>query len=359
MESNSSSGSASYRGYEYQLHSTVWVALELMLHQGVCSEIEIEPPSDEDVEAVLAVPPEKAESGVTSVLLTRRIHVQIKLRSAPWTVGDMGHVVECDAESSTRSSRGPKKRSRALQNLNTDPMLQYVLLTNAEVTKDLKDYCVDTLGKEPTAVDLPSSWNVPAKTSRADLAKRLCILEKLDFEILEHRIRDLLMRYGYVPHVNSLRCLTALVEDARTRLLKPAPWTKAQLEDRLRQFDGMPAPTSEMSAFVPPSNFEQIQRSLNDKNSVILLGPPGVGKTLVADMLVYEYRRKIPYQVVYEDRGPHYIRECLSKAEPFLYYLRDPWGDYRLRAEASAWITEMPKLLQQATANKRFLITIL
>lgn len=357
MASDTSSGTASYRGYEYQLLGTVWVALDLMLRQGVCSTIDIEPPSQEDIDAMLAVPPEKAESGVTSAFRTLRIHVQIKLSGTPWTVGDLGHVVEGESGSVTPPARGPKRRSRALENLAKTPTLQYVLLTNAEVAKGLKDYCVKGLGEESAAIDLPSSWSIPPGANAADLAKRLCILEKLEIEVLEHRIFELLMRYGYVPPLDCQKCLSALLDDARARLLRPAAWTKEQVEDRLRQFDGTPSPTSEMSAFVAPSNFEQIQRSLEAKYSVILLGPPGVGKTLVADMLVYEYRRQTPCKVVYEEKGPHYIRECLSKPEPFLFYLRDPWGDYRLRHEASTWITELPKLLLQARADKRFLVT--
>lgn len=54
--SRRSPGNPGFSGYEYQIEVTVWVALDLMLAKGATDEIEIEPRSEEDLQAAVPDP---------------------------------------------------------------------------------------------------------------------------------------------------------------------------------------------------------------------------------------------------------------------------------------------------------------
>src|SRR5690606_16238752 len=89
-----------------------------------------------------------------------------------------------------------------------------------------------------------------------------------------------------------------------------------------------------------------------------IVGPPGMGKTLTAQELVRQHRAAADaYKVVSETAGPGEIAKCLGLPGRFLVFLEDPWGQFKLSADADRWATELPKLLLRASGDKRFLIT--
>lgn len=78
-------GLPGYRGFEYQIEATVWVALHLMLEEKRCDIIVVEPQSAEDLE--LAVNADQSSSSVEfTISPARRLVLQFKTRSTgPWT----------------------------------------------------------------------------------------------------------------------------------------------------------------------------------------------------------------------------------------------------------------------------------
>ncbi|TDM67933.1 hypothetical protein CEE99_13645, partial [Lactobacillus crispatus] len=82
------SGGDALAGLDYQIAIAVWLALDLILANGLTDELELEPASEEDIEAVLA--PNEVGPVVSEVRLfdkgkPYRLVVQAKLRSGdPW-----------------------------------------------------------------------------------------------------------------------------------------------------------------------------------------------------------------------------------------------------------------------------------
>lgn len=82
MNEHVDAGSAGFKGYDYQIIATVWVALEFFLGQQHSTAILIEPVSQEDIEATLIQhSADAAESNVAALNNSERLYIQIKHRS--------------------------------------------------------------------------------------------------------------------------------------------------------------------------------------------------------------------------------------------------------------------------------------
>lgn len=90
----SGSGAYSVAGYDYQMDVSIWLALDLILNLGLTQSVELEPSSEEDLEAELT----DYEPGrvATSVMLdSYKLIVQAKLRSGDaWTVKGINRLLE-------------------------------------------------------------------------------------------------------------------------------------------------------------------------------------------------------------------------------------------------------------------------
>src|SRR6185295_20010487 len=77
-----------------------------------------------------------------------------------------------------------------------------------------------------------------------------------------------------------------------------------------------------------------------------------------AEILELELRRRHPpYDVVGEENGPGHVRHHLTRTDPVLFHLRDPWGGNRLTPGADRWSGELLKLLDRAGPGRKFLVT--
>src|SRR4051812_4011146 len=110
-ENHTSGGSSGYRGYENQIHVTAWLALELMFPTDAAAEpvpeIQIEPDSQEDVEAQLQVPPERAVAHISA----RQLTIQVKYSSQEWRAFRY-HPMSSSASTGTARSRVVSIRRR-------------------------------------------------------------------------------------------------------------------------------------------------------------------------------------------------------------------------------------------------------
>ena len=88
------------------------------------------------------------------------------------------------------------------------------------------------------------------------------------------------------------------------------------------------------------------------------LALPGPERLCTADVLELGHRKADPpFLIVGGENGPGLIRDRLTKPEPVIFHLRDPWGSNRLSATAERWSAELPKLITQAGPSHKFLVT--
>ncbi len=354
MTTDHSDGVASYQGYEYQILATVWLGLELLFHRKDCPSLVVEPASGEDVAANLDVPAEAAVSNVTLAFTSQPIEVQIKLRQTDqWTRAGFREIVRGSAE--LASAIAPVARIRPIAQLLAQPTARFVLLTSAQVNHDLRPFLIERLGDDSTAETIPGDA-APGETS--ETAKRVAILQQQQPDVLHARIDSLLQQAG-VPFAERGACAAKLQEEVRSRLLRKAPpeYTRDQLFALLRAFDGLP-PAAPGEFFVAPGNFDDMARRLDNEHRLAIVGPPGMGKTLTAQELVRQHRAAADaFKVVTEAAGLGEISKCLNRPGRYLFFLEDPWGQFKLSVDADRWVSELPKLLLRASSDKRFLLT--
>lgn len=342
---------AGYGGYEYQIVVTVWLALDLIVARGWCEAIEIEPASQEDVAAELQVNPDSASSTVGVNVEPAPIDIQIKKHSGLWTRADIRALVEAPEK---RGTRGPSPRPRALDRLRADPRLRYVLVTSAQVNADVRPLVVESIGMRVgghTASTAPYG---------DDALTRVEILEQKVPQLVEHEIDALLELSARVPLQRVAACRSALVEAVRLRLLgrRTSRFDRSELTEIARAYGGMPA--SGAGEFVAPASFEDLERRLvGPPFALILIGPPGIGKTATAEQLIDGHRRAARPFDVRKDPTVEEVRAAVAGPGRTLFYLEDPWGRYRRTDEGDVWTDELPRLIRKADGNsdKRFLVT--
>ncbi|MCY1083660.1 HEAT repeat domain-containing protein [Archangium lansingense] len=338
-----------YAGYEYQILVSLWVALVLMFEQEGTNHIELEPASQEDIEADLLV---KSEEASSPLVVARRLIFQVKLHSTPWTVSEFERVLKGSASS------GGSRRS-ALQRLIDEPQHHYVLITNAQLPRSLQGFRIESPMEQSSNPSLSKKVHLPEGVDRTALARRIGILDQQRDEWVSTQIHKLLSQRLFVPSTAVDACVKQLMEHARDRLLNRAPreWTRAEILRTAESFGGNPLGSSELRAFVPPLNYADIQNRLGKDHAVLLQGPPGAGKTQVLEKLKHEYRiLKDPFAVC-APQTPRELREAVHKPGRIFIELEDPWGKFRQEPGGPRWYSELPSLLKLASDDKKIVVT--
>lgn len=343
-------GSPPYKGYAYQILSTVWAAVDLIIHRKLCDAVEIEPASHEDVAAQLDVSPEHAEARMTASGGAVRLQIQIKKSSTPWSATSIRKLI---SPRNKPSKRGPRPRARPVEMLRSDPALLYALITDAQIQPNLSVHRVDLLGH------VTQRSNVLGPQFH-DVCDRITVLERKTEPLLIAEIERMLTTSAHVPISRASECRLALEREVHDRMLGKTAraWAKGALDNEIRKFGGHPQPTKEMSSFIPPSNYKQIVERLDRDHAVILVGPPGIGKTLCAGVVAHGHRTtQPPYEVIRVQGGPTQVRANLDRDGPIVFYLEDPWGQTKVGDEADQWTRELPRILLDARDDKRFIVT--
>lgn len=353
-------GNPGFAGYEYQIEVSVWVALDLVLAKRATDEIELEPRSEEDLQAAVT-DPAAASLGLLAHGAQLQLILQAKTRSgSPWPTAAVADVLLGGDVDVDVADQGPR-RIRPLAMLQDDPLSRYIFVTNEASTAALRPHEGTHLFDFPEVDELPPHARTGYDAmAQASLAPRILLLTSVTREVLDGRIGTLLTHHGHIPLSKHPTCLRDLREAVRQRIggHRGGRWTRSEVAEVLVRHGGSLAPTRNMDHYVRPKSFDAIKAQLDAAHAVVIAGPSGTGKTLTADILELALRGgQPPFDVIGEENGPGSIRRNLTRADPVLFHLRDPWGGNRLTPGADRWSGELPKLLDHAGPGRKFLIT--
>ncbi|MCU7374903.1 ATP-binding protein [Paucibacter sp. O1-1] len=108
---------------------------------------------------------------------------------------------------------------------------------------------------------------------------------------------------------------------------------------------------------MPPVDLATIEARLDHERCIVLVGPPGAGKTMLATHLASLHRKRAyPFQVVWEHASLGRINEVVDAPGPTLTIVGDLWGTSTYVGE-STFAHDLFGLIEAASPDKRFIIT--
>lgn len=337
-DADSIGGSASLDGWHYQCDVSVFAALDLLVVNRVAKVLQLEPTTQEDLEAELQAP--RASSW--TVVDGERLVVQAKLRRAgQWTVATLRELV-----------KHGKKRPSALELLN-NPKIRYVLFTSADVSGTLGALQVDALLERPGNDDLPA--DVFPDTHVKAAAGRFAVLAQYNEARVVEKIDGYLLSPMGIPKERHEACREELRKVAMAGMRTGYAWHRVDVEAILKKHGGA-IPSERDRKFVEPTNWGDIVAQMDKRNAIVITGPSGTGKTSAAKALYQHYRSVVPgfSYVEPEIPGEMMVR---PDAGPTFFYVEDPWGKYELGNNTAAWTAELQERLLKATALQKIVVT--
>ncbi|WNH52080.1 sigma 54-interacting transcriptional regulator [Stenotrophomonas oahuensis] len=333
-------GTDALAGYEYQIDVSVWLALDLMLASKLTQEITLEPSTQEDLEADVKEDDSGSVTG-TMAIDGYRLVVQAKLRTGDaWTVRGVLALLR----------HGGERRIPAIDRL-ADPKIRYLLVTSAGVNGKARGLVVHRAGVWPSPPSMPTSIG-RALPPRG--AGRVAVIDKVDRERLDSRIRELLTDTFRVPNAYWRQCHHDLREQARQRICGVAggQWCQADLAEAIRAHQGYIASSPELDDYVYPSQWRQLVTAMAERHAVLIVGQSGTGKTMAARKLYEKLRETTPgLAYVAITQGPHQLAGDETHL-PVFYDIEDPWGRYDFDPNSRPWNEDLAKYLGGANANK-------
>lgn len=330
-------------GYWYQLKVSILFALDLLAHRQLTDQIVLEPVSEEDLEADIEDEPGALAQNMP--LKTRQLVVQCKLRSTgPWKIKDIATLL----------AHGTRRKS-AKDRLK-DPNVNYLLVTSADLFGDARNLAVSGPGQWQRLKKMPVtiSKNLPEKADG-----RVAVWSRLDTETVEYRIKDILTNRFRIPTSKVAECMAKLEAGALARMKGAGAgvWTRDDVIRIIIDHDGYDGVSKDLLAFVPPTNWDELQDQLDDMSAIVLTGPSGTGKTTTAKALIAKLRDTNPHmRHARISGGPESIRADTIPGS-VVYEVEDPWGKYRAEPTALPWNDEINSILDSATPDRRFVIT--
>lgn len=348
-KATSGSGSPSLAGYDYQVDVSVWLGLELVVVTRIAEEMTLEPASQEDLEAELA----ENEPGrvVNRVPLTGyNLIVQAKRKSGDaWTPSTLKTLLQ----------HGSDTRISAAKRLK-DPKARYLLVTSATLNGDARKLKVRKAGNWPGKGSVP---DVIKKVLATDVTGRLAVIAGEDDERLEGDIDRLLTEGCRVPRARLAACKERLRQDARARVKGAGNgrWTRAEIEDVIRDHDGYLASSPELENFVHPTNWSDLRAAIKKDSAAMIVGQSGTGKTLATLKLYDELRAEMPGLTRIPIRlGPGELRDKLldqSIPTPVLFDIEDPWGRFDFDPRSRPWNDQLAGFLANADPDHMIIAT--
>ncbi|RUV41179.1 hypothetical protein EOD29_23785 [Mesorhizobium sp. M1A.T.Ca.IN.004.03.1.1] len=340
------SGAHSLAGYDYQVDVSIWLALDLMLGSGLTQMVELEPGTEEDLEAQLA-DHEPGRVATRVGLDGYTLVVQAKLRGGDaWTVDGINRLLK----------HGSATRLSAARRLATSTV-RYLLVTSAALNGGTRGLRVKSAGSWPKRSGMPATT---AKALPAGASGRVAIIGNLDEGRLVEEIKRLLIERFGIPNARWVECLRALREEARLRVRRVGEgrWRREELSHIIRSHDGYLASSPQLDDYVHPRNWQELRDAMGaPKYAAIIVGQSGTGKTLATSKLYEELRRENPGLTrVPIRRGPQQLRDDRTPP-PVLYDIEDPWGRYDFDPASRPWNDELAQWLGRARADSMIIAT--
>ena len=343
--SQAGGGAPALEGYLYQVDVSVWAALDLVLAKKLAAAVELEPCSQEDVEAVLpdTDPGPMALGAATN---QRLLVIQAKMRTGePWNVASVKALLQ----------HGGPKRVSAKDRLK-DSQVHYLLITTAPLTGVALGLRVRNFGQWPSAKAMPRRLQ---GTLHAGAAGRVAVLANEESDRIELRMKELLTGAFRVPHSKWKVCFEELRTQARAKMTGRVnrTWTREELQATIKTFDGYFASSPELEHYVRPTNWDILCDSLDRQHAVVIAGRSGTGKTITAEALWDRARGQIPgIERVRIRHGPGEVRD-VQRDGPVLFDIEDPWGRYRFEPASEEWNDKLSAVLTSARADRLFVVT--
>ena len=330
-----SGGSRGYAGYEYQIDVAVWLTLHLVVAHRVARAVEIEPASQEDLEADVNnhVAPGHLTGGAE--LESHTLVVQAKLRTGnAWTESGIRRLLV----------HGGAHRPSAADRLR-DRSARYLLVTRAGLNGNAR---LLEIG-DPVSVwpdELPSSIDSLGEVS---MRGRVAVAARLDEEKLTNKVKDLLTESFRVPHTQWQTCRESLRNEVRARMRGEwlGTWRREEVERVVRDHEGYFASSPELDNFVAPTNSRELKEKLKCDRGVVIVGQSGTGKTSAAKMLVEELGGEIPgLERVAVTNGAKQLHGDRT-GPPVVYEIEDPWGRIAFEPDSRDWNQQLPSFLER------------
>jgi len=342
---------AAQLGFDYQLDVSILAAFQLLLISKAATRLVLEPANEEDLEVDLepTVPGRMQPSAI--VAGGYKLVVQVKRSTGePWSIDDFIRLLK-------HGSDKPGGRREALHHLD-DPETRYLLVTTASVKGVARGLLVQGFEEAADKGEFPSILRDTLKKSPEG---RVAIWGGLTEKHLASVLRELMSDLLHVPRPNQDSLLATLRSEAkrRTRGAVPGIWTREDLLAIVREHEGFLSSLATLEHFVPPTNFHDMVEQLTDKGAIVIRGPSGTGKTQAALRLCELARQRdgsLEVVTLSADNTPTSARKLINRG-PTLFYIEDPWGQYRLREGADSWTEQLPRLLAKASSNHQFVIT--
>ncbi len=345
-------GSAGFRGYEYQVDVSVWAALDLVLAKGMTTAIEVEPASQEDVEAWLSGvelqkqdPTDPGRMSVQAQVGDRALVVQAKFTArGEWSHTALTRLLE----------HGGPNRLSAKDRLRTSN-LEYVLMTSGPLTGVARSLSVREFTQKLEPASMPKSL---AKNLPTGAAGRVKVIESHDEDRIVSRVRELLVEAMKIPLVYRDACLADLRDVARHKMTgrTSRTWTREELSEVIARHGGCLATSPDLAQYIRPENWSQLCDKLDREHAVIIFGRSGTGKTMTAAALWdHVHETGGGHRRVVADR-PSVVRET-ELTSPVVFDIEDPWGKYQFEPKQDKWLDRLPNLLRLASPNRKFIIT--
>lgn len=361
MEQSNNPAAKAYNGYEYQIVASIWVALTLMIEQGIAMEVIVEPDSLEDLEAT--IPGELIVRDHISATVEVPLHgetrmlYQMKTRSfKTWTVSALKDVVG-DGEPAPISRPGSAPRAKALELLLEDDSRLYTLITDARVAGELSAISRTALLKMRSESALPVGILAKGSDEKAQsLHGRVHIVDGYSEKLLGHLIDALLKQTAKVPYTNVEACFKELVQVFRDCLLqrRDKRVTVQNLRDIFSRF-GARDPRGPIPGYVAPTKLSDALAMLQSGRRLLLVGPPDIGKASLAEFLTVTSELgalSCPVAVL-SNISELSIR--LSDDGPGLLVVKNGW-DEEIFAEGRS-PSDLPAILDRASADKYIIVT--
>lgn len=331
-------GNPSLDGWHYQCDVSVLAALDLLVVNRVATLLQLEPATQEDLEAELQAP----RVSSSTVVDGERLVIQAKLRrTGQWTPATLRGLVEHG-----------EKRPSALELLE-NTKVRYVLFTSADVSGPLGALQVDALLERPGDDDLPVSV-FPATHVKA-AAGRFAVLAQYNEARVVEKIDSYLLSPLGIPRKHHEACRDELRKIAMAGMRTGYAWPRVDVEAIVKKHGGS-IPSERDHRFVPPTNWGDVVAQMDKRNAIVITGPSGTGKTTVAKALYQHYRNVVP-GICYVEPGEPGDLKARPDADPTFLYVEDPWGKYEIGTNTAAWTAELQERLLKASAQQKIVVT--